>query len=77
MIDLLEQHSEPPWGAVGLARGPNQTEHVEQWLQPWLHLWELQALQGLQVAVERHQVCVDVLRLCQSWKEVETVTGPA
>lgn len=72
VADLLEQHSEPPWGAVGLARGPNQTDHVEQRLQPRLHLWELHGLEGFQVAAERHQVRVDVLRLHQSWKERES-----
>lgn len=29
VADLLEQHSEPPWGAVRLACGPNQTDDVE------------------------------------------------
>lgn len=29
VADLLQKHSEPPWGA-GLACGPNQTDHMEQ-----------------------------------------------
>lgn len=69
VADLLEQHSETPWGAVGLARGPNQTDHMEQRLQPRLQLWELHGLEGFQVEAEWHQVHVDVLRLHQSWKE--------
>ena len=66
---LLEQHHEPPWGVVGLARGPNETDHVEERLKLWLHLGKLHALEGFQVVVEWPQVHVDVLRLCQSWKE--------
>lgn len=43
VADFLEQHREPPWGAVPRAGGPNQTDHMEQRPQPALHLRKLQA----------------------------------
>jgi hypothetical protein len=52
VANLLEQHCEPPWGAVALASSPNQTDHVEQRPQPGLHLRKFQVLQGVQVVVE-------------------------
>lgn len=74
VAELLEQHREPPWAAVGLAGGPDQTDHVQQGPQPWLHLRKLQALEELQVAGEWCQVRVDVPCLCQSWKALKIVT---
>lgn len=77
VADLLEQHGEPPRRAVGRACSPDETDHVEQRLQLWLHLGKLQALEDLQVVGEWHQVYSDVLGLCQGWEEWQGVTLPA
>lgn len=53
VTDFLEQHREPPWGAVPLAVSPNQTDHMEQRPQPALHLGKLRVLQDVQVLLER------------------------
>lgn len=73
VADLLQQHHQAPRAAVQLTRGPDQADHVQQRPQPWLHLRKLQALERFQVAVQRHQVRVDVPCFHQSWKELETM----
>lgn len=66
VADFLEQHYYPCGHVVVLGGDPDQTHHMEQRDQERLHLTELNLLDVLQVALEGHQVQVNVLSFGQS-----------
>ena len=66
VADFLEQHYYPHGHVVVLGGDPDQTHCVEQRDQERLHRAELNPLYVVQVALEGHQVQVNVLSFGQS-----------
>ena len=65
IVDFLQEHNDPSGSAVVLGARPQQADGVKHWVEALSGLVKLIRLKCFEMAAQRFQVCVNILRLFQ------------